>query len=157
MVNREVEWDLQNQHKSASVGFLVAEFLAEFPRGGWQELLLVQDHALLQEKEIRLHKWERRKNNTRSCWICQNLELEFCLYMLWQVVVSISSPAFTSSSVFFPSSLSFLKLPFYPDLLISLLGISLFQVPVVYTSFALSVFFFFGLIICSFQFFFHSL
>lgn len=65
------------------------------------------------------------------------------VFAVSRVPNSISSPAFTSSSGFFPSSLSFLKLPFCPDLLISLLSISLCQVPVVYTLFALSVFFFF--------------
>lgn len=67
VVNMEAERYLQNQHKSTGIGFSVAQFLVELPGGGWPELLLVQDHALLQEKEIRLHKWERRKNNTRSC------------------------------------------------------------------------------------------
>lgn len=51
--------------------------------------------------------------------------------------------------------LSFLKLPCCPEFLISLLSISFCQVPVVYTSFVLSIFF--CLIICSFQIFFHLL
>lgn len=61
------------------------------------------------------------------------------VYTVARVAISISSPSSTSS-ICFLSLLNFLKLPFCPDILISLLSISLCQVPVVYTSFALSIF-----------------
>lgn len=63
------------------------------------------------------------------------------VYAVARVAIFVSSPAFTPFSVFFPSSLSFLKLPCCPDFLISLLSISFCQVAVVYTLFAFLIFF----------------